>query len=230
MQIIVFGLHPLNLSALRANEAGGLGTQPSNRLLNLPRRHSNFVIEPMSELIRALGILAHNIYCNLTKRSPYGHTSLGERIIEATELRPPQRRGYPVVSARERGPRQACPELGAPVSAEQYGALRDEVLESLDKFLECGILKHGCGRAHCTNPACNHSELIPFSCKQRCLCPSCDAKRAVLFAEKLEHEVLLKLPHQHAVFTIPKRVRPYFRFDRSNISILYQASWQAWQS
>ena len=109
-----------------------------------------------------------------------------------------------------------------------YGVLRNEVVESFDKFLECGILKHGCGRAHCTNPACGHTELIPFSCKQRSLCSSCDAKRAVLFAERLEHEILLKLPHNHAIFTVPKRIRPYFRFDRTNLSILYQAAWQAW--
>lgn len=111
----------------------------------------------------------------------------------------------------------------------RYGALRKEVLESFDKFLECGILKHGCGRAECTNPNCSHSELIPFSCKQRCLCSSCDAKRAVLFAEKLEHEILLKLPHNHVVWTLPKRIRPYFRFDRSNLGILYTAAWESWQ-
>ena len=112
----------------------------------------------------------------------------------------------------------------------RYGSLRNEVAESFDKFLECGILRYGCGRAHCTNAECNHLELIPFSCKQRCLCPSCDAKRAVLFAEKVEHEILLKLPHHHVVFTLPKRVRCYFCYDRSNLSILYQAAWQAWAS
>ena len=110
----------------------------------------------------------------------------------------------------------------------QYGALRKVVDETFDKFLECGILKYGCGHAECANPECNHSELIPFSCKQRCLCTSCDAKRAVLFAERLEHEILLRLPHRHAIFTVPKRIRPYFRYDRSNLDLLYQAAWQAW--
>jgi hypothetical protein len=146
------------------------------------------------------------------KQRQYGH-----RRAEATPL-------YQVVSAG-RDKLVGSWEL---LFQHQYGALRNEVVESFDKFLECGILRYGCGRAHCTNPECNHSELIPFSCKQRCLCPSCDAKRAVLFAEKLEHEILLKLPHHHVIFTLPKRIRPYFRFDRSNLSILYQAAWQAW--
>lgn len=41
--------------------------------------------------------------------------------------------------------------------------------------------------------------------------------------------MLLKLPHHHAIFTLPKRIRPYFRFDRSNIGILYQGAWHAWR-
>ena len=131
---------------------------------------------------------------------------------------------YQVVSAGAESLKQTWSEL----YESHYGALRKEVVEAFSKFLECGVLAHGCARAHCTNPECNHSELIPFSCKRRCLCPSCDAKRAVIFAEKLEYEVLLKLPHQHGIFTVPKRVRPYFKFTRANLSILYGASWQAW--
>lgn len=109
----------------------------------------------------------------------------------------------------------------------QYGALRSEVLKALDRYLDCGILAHGCARAHCAE--CNHSELIAFSCKRRCLCPSCDAKRAYLFAEHLEEKVLLKLPHRHGVFTIPKRLRPYFKFNRSLTKHLYRSAWQSWQ-
>jgi hypothetical protein len=40
--------------------------------------------------------------------------------------------------------------------------------------------------------------------------------------------VLLKLPHRHGVFTIPKRIRPYFKFNRSLNKYLYQAAWQSW--
>ena len=45
---------------------------------------------------------------------------------------------------------------------EKYGALRHEVLEAVDAYLNCGILAHGCARTYCEK--CHHSELIAFSC------------------------------------------------------------------
>ena len=76
---------------------------------------------------------------------------------------------------------------------------------------------------------CNHSVLIAFSCKRRGICPSCQAKRAVLFAEHLHERVLLKERHRHLIFSIPKRLRVYFRYDRSLFKILYQAAWDSWR-
>ena len=35
--------------------------------------------------------------------------------------------------------------------------------------------------------------------------------------------------HSLFVFTIPKRLRPYFRYDRKLLKYLYQAAWKAWQ-
>ncbi len=110
---------------------------------------------------------------------------------------------------------------------ESYGSLRREVLDALDRYLSCGILAHGCARARCEN--CNHSQLIAFSCKRRCLCPSCDTKRSLLFAEHLESTLLLPFPHRHVVWSIPKRLRVYFRYDRSLIKHLYKAAWHAWR-
>ena len=109
-----------------------------------------------------------------------------------------------------------------------YGALRHEVSKSFEAYLQCGILAHGCARATCDS--CGHSEFIAFSCKKRGVCPSCDAKRSVLFAENLVNNVLLPASHQHLVFTIPKRIRPYFKFDRSNLQFLYSAAWQSLKS
>ncbi len=77
--------------------------------------------------------------------------------------------------------------------------------------------------------SCDHTELIAFSCKRRGLCPSCDAKRAHLFAEHLDETLLLPYPHAHTVFTVPKRLRVYFKYDRKLLSGLYQAAWKAWQ-
>ena len=71
------------------------------------------------------------------------------------------------------------------------------------------------------------SFLVSFSCKKRGICPSCSAKRAVLFAEHLFHEVLAAVPHRHIIFTIPKRLRVYVRYDRAHLGLIFGAAWGA---
>ena len=107
----------------------------------------------------------------------------------------------------------------------QYGCLRDEVLKTFDEYLNCGILAHGAARAYCDG--CKHSLLIAFSCKRRGVCPSCGAKRAVKFAEHIHSEVIEDVPHRHTVFTIPKRLRVFFKYDRKLNTILFRAAWGA---
>jgi hypothetical protein len=105
----------------------------------------------------------------------------------------------------------------------KYGVLREEVNTSLEEYLNCGILAHGAARVYCD--ACKHSLLVAFSCKKRGICPSCGAKRAVKFAEHLYSEVLEDVPHRHIVFTIPKRLRPFMKYDRKLNGILFDAAW-----
>ena len=107
----------------------------------------------------------------------------------------------------------------------EYGVLRREVVETLDGYLNCGILVHGAARVSCER--CQHSMVVPFSCKQRGVCPSCAAKRAVVFAEHLHSEVLQPVPHHHAVFSVPKRLRAYFRYNRALSSVLFTAAWES---
>ncbi|NMC64361.1 MAG: hypothetical protein GYA55_14450 [SAR324 cluster bacterium] len=59
-----------------------------------------------------------------------------------------------------------------------YGTLGHEVLEALDKYLNCCILLHGAAKA--VSPKCKHSILIAHSCERRCLFPSCEAKRSLV--------------------------------------------------
>lgn len=115
------------------------------------------------------------------------------------------------------------------VYQSEYGVLRSEVTKAFEAYLNCGILAHGCARASCENKECQHSELIAFSCKTRSLCPSCSAKSSVLFAENLVENVLLPYEHRHCVFTVPKRVRPYFKFNRKLMAHLYRAAWESWK-
>jgi len=57
----------------------------------------------------------------------------------------------------------------------EYGPWRPVVMQVADKFLVCGVLKHGFARIRCD--ACMHEYLLAFSCKCRYFCPSCHAKR-----------------------------------------------------
>jgi len=110
----------------------------------------------------------------------------------------------------------------------RYGALRSEVLETFDEFLNCGILRHGC--AVCCCEKCPYYRLIAFSCKKRGICTSCAAKRACISAENLHENVLLPYRHAHQVYTIPKRLRIYFKFNRRLNKYLYWAAWRAWKT
>jgi hypothetical protein len=55
------------------------------------------------------------------------------------------------------------------------------------RFLECGILVFGFARARCDK--CGHDFLIAFSCKERGVCPSCNARRMVETAAHLVDHV-----------------------------------------
>jgi len=69
--------------------------------------------------------------------------------------------------------------------------------------------------------------LLAFSCKRRGVCPSCGAKRAVKFAEHVYAAVLEDVPHRHIVFTVPKRIRSFFKYNRRLLSILLSAAREA---
>ena len=107
----------------------------------------------------------------------------------------------------------------------EYGCLREAVTDTLDRYLNCGILAHGYARAECQK--CSHSIVIAFSCKKRGVCPSCAAKRAVIFAEHLHKEILPPVPKRHIVFSLPKRLRVFFKYNRDLNSLLFHTAWDS---
>ena len=106
----------------------------------------------------------------------------------------------------------------------KYGFWRPIIRTSIDKFRKCGDLKEGFARVRC--PDCQTEFFVAFSCRQRACCPSCDQKRALLLAHRLNNEVFAPVPHRQWVFTIPKRLRVFFRFDRSLLGKLCRAAWE----
>ena len=107
---------------------------------------------------------------------------------------------------------------------ERYGFWRPVVRSSIDKFLKCGDPKEGFARVRC--PDCKAEFLVSFSCRQRCCRPSCGQKRSLLLAHRLNEEVLADVPHRQWVFTIPRRLRAYFRYDRSLLGKLCHGAWE----
>src|SRR3990170_2212635 len=108
---------------------------------------------------------------------------------------------------------------------ENYGFFRPVVKSEMEKYLNCGILRNGFIRIRC--PECKEEYLLPFSCKDRCLCPSCTAKRSVLFADFIANEVIEPVPHRHLVFSLPKIIRPYFKFDRKLVMMLSRCAYES---
>jgi Putative transposase/Transposase zinc-binding domain len=96
---------------------------------------------------------------------------------------------------------------------------------NLYKYLGCGDLRKGFARIKCKE--CQHEVLLAFSCKGRYFCPSCHQKRVLMFGEWITEDILYPLPHRQYVFTIPKMLRPYFRFDRKLLGKLSQCAYQS---
>lgn len=83
---------------------------------------------------------------------------------------------------------------------------------SLRAFLECGIARFGVARFRCKD--CGDSRFVPFSCKRRMACPSCDAKRAVVESGHALEELLADVPYRQWVLVLPKRLRYFVHRDK----------------
>ena len=109
--------------------------------------------------------------------------------------------------------------------AKVHGPLRPVVERVLRAFLTCGLVERGLARAWCET--CRLSYLIPYSCRGRSFCPSCEKKRSMLWAEWLQKEVLAPVPHRHVVMTMPRLLRGIFRKRRELLLDLSQCGAEA---
>ena len=103
------------------------------------------------------------------------------------------------------------------------GPLRPVVVWTVEAFLDCGRVQGGFARIRC--PKCHAEHLLAFSCRTRNFCSSCQAKRAVLFAEKLTSEILAPVPHRHWTFSIPRALRGLVERDRKLLGLLSQTAY-----
>ena len=84
--------------------------------------------------------------------------------------------------------------------------------DSLRAFLGCGVHRFGVVRHRCEK--CGDSLLVPFSCKRRMACPSCDGKRSALGSAKATQELLPEVPYRQWVLVLPKRLRYFVHRDK----------------
>jgi ribosomal protein S27E len=92
------------------------------------------------------------------------------------------------------------------------GFLRPIVKEVVERYLDCGNPRCGFARIRC--PDCQAERLLMFSCRTRGFCPSCHAKRLEEWGEWMREELLLDVPHRQVVFTIPRMLRIFFKYNR----------------
>jgi len=95
-------------------------------------------------------------------------------------------------------------------------------------YLRCGDLHEGFARVRCRD--CGQEMFVAFSCKQRCICPSCSQKRTILFGLHVSEDVCLDVPHRQFVWTVPKRLRIFFRYHRDLLRELPRLAWRTLQT
>jgi hypothetical protein len=96
-------------------------------------------------------------------------------------------------------------------AAADSGGVPAWVEGELRRYLECGILAPGFGRARCAQ--CGHDFVVAYSCKGRGVCPSCNARRMVEVAAHLADTVFPRRPVRQWVLSFPKRLRYFLRRD-----------------
>ena len=107
---------------------------------------------------------------------------------------------------------------------KKYGFWRGFVDAAVARYLDCGVADAGFARLQCD--ACGSERLLTLSCKQRGICPSCDAKRAAAFAAFLKDELLENVGHHLWTFTLPKMLRPYFMRQRELLGDLARLAYE----
>jgi hypothetical protein len=106
----------------------------------------------------------------------------------------------------------------------RFGFWRGLADEAVARYLDCGIPEMGFARLRCDS--CHRERLLTFSCRTRQLCPSCGAKRGVIFGAFLREEVVEPVGHAQWVFTMPKILRAYFLRNRELLGDLSRAAWE----
>ena len=92
---------------------------------------------------------------------------------------------------------------------KRYGPWRPIIGEVARKFLRCSDLHFGFARVRCCGGDCGHEMFVPFSCRQRCLCPSCHQKRwwfDLLSARKPRESINIGKSNHRSINTVNRSI------------------------
>jgi hypothetical protein len=102
--------------------------------------------------------------------------------------------------------------------------IRPVVFENVRKVLACRTPALGCHVYRC--PGCQHTELVPHSCKSR-LCPTCGKHATDVWADRVLND-LLDVPYHHLVLSIPWQLRIVILMNRwDGLNLLVHAAKEA---
>jgi hypothetical protein len=88
---------------------------------------------------------------------------------------------------------------------------------SFRRFLDCGIVERGFARVVC--PSCRYEILVPFRCKTRGLCPSCDGRRMADGAAHLvDHVLAFGADYRQWTLSFPRWLRIRLLRDKALVS------------
>ena len=92
-------------------------------------------------------------------------------------------------------------------------------IENIEKMINCGDPSYGGTMYACTN--CGHMKFVPFRCHSR-FCPTCVNLYAQKRADAMANQ-LVAVRHRHCVFTIPEKLRHFFKEKRTLLDCLVNA-------
>jgi hypothetical protein len=96
------------------------------------------------------------------------------------------------------------------------------VERSFERFLACGVLSRGFARVRCGD--CSYEILVPFSCKTRSLCPSCEGRRMSDLAAHLVDRVLPEgVGYRQWTLSFPRWLRFRLLCDPALVSAVLSA-------
>ncbi|QGP55000.1 Putative transposase [Piscirickettsia salmonis] len=106
--------------------------------------------------------------------------------------------------------------------AKRADSIRPAVDENVLKVLGCRTKLMGCDVYGCSNPNCEHTKVVCFTCKSR-FCSTCGKKATEQWIEE-QNATLPQCKWQHITFTMPRKFWAFFLFNRELLNIIFRTA------